>query len=161
MLKTNEKELVSISVFGEVTSPSSGPSPYQVTADGQPVVLPSVGGITYNVKTGDSAVHWEADHVEPGVSIKNGNKEANAALNLLACIGNKAWVASGDAKGKEGCVTGKHGGVEHVLVDFDDEALDKMVIGDKIMIRGEGVGLKLLDLPQVKLMNVSPELLRA
>ncbi len=99
--------------------------------------------------------------MEPGVSIRNGNKEANAALNLLACVGNKAWVVSGDAKGAEGCVTGKHGGIEHVLVDFDEETLDKLVIGDKIMIKGEGVGLKLLDLPRVRLMNVSPRLLNA
>ncbi len=159
MLKTNEKGLVAMSVYGEVTSPTSGPSPYQITAEGQPVVLPSVGGITYNVKVGDSAVYWEADHVEPAVSVKNQNKESNAALNLLACIGNRAWVISGDAKGMAGCVTGKHGGVEHVLVDFEDRALEKLAIGDRIMIRAEGVGLRLLDLPGVKVMNLSPQLL--
>jgi hypothetical protein len=161
MLRTNERELVSLSVVGEVTSPSSDPSPYHITPGGQPVVLPSVGGITYNIRIGDSAVHWSADHVEPGVSIKNGNKESNAALNLLACIGNRAWVISGEAKGLEGWVTGKHGGIEHVLLDFEEEALNKLAIGDKIMVRGEGVGLRLLDLPGVKLMNLSPRLLKA
>ncbi|MFQ5957219.1 MAG: DUF4438 domain-containing protein [Candidatus Brocadiales bacterium] len=161
MLRTNVEELVSISVFGEVTSPISDPSPYTVSAEGRPVVLPGVGGITYNVKVGDTAVHWEADHVEPGVSIKNTNKEANAALNLLACVGNRAWVSSGDAKGGEGFVTGKHGGIEHVLVDFDDEVLEKLAIGDKIMVRGKGVGLRFLDYPEVKIMNLTPELLSA
>jgi len=159
MLRVNDKELVSISVFGEIASPVSDPSPYTVSADGRPVVLPGVGGITYNVKVGDTAVHWEADHVEPGVSLKNTNKEANAALNLFACVGNRAWVSSGDAKGSEGFVTGKHGGVEHVLVDFDDATLEKLTIGDKIMIKGEGVGLKLLDYPEVKIMNLTPGLL--
>lgn len=161
MLRTNAEELVIISVFGEVTSPISDPSPYTVSAEGQPVVLPGVGGITYNVKVGDTAIDWEADHVEPGVSIKNTNKEANTALNLLACVGNRAWVSSGDAKGREGFVTGKHGGVEHVLVDFDDETLEKLAIGDKIMVQGKGVGMRFLDYPEVKIMNLTPELLDA
>lgn len=159
MLRTNEDKLVSLSVFGEVASPVSDRSPYTVSADGRPVVLPGVGGITYNVKVGDTAIHWEADHVEPGVSVKNTNKEANAALNLLACVGNRAWVSSGDAKGSEGCVTGKHGGIEHVLVDFEDGTLEKLAIGDKIMVKGGGVGLRFLDYPEVKIMNLAPELL--
>ncbi len=161
MLRTNIDELVSISVFGEVASPVSDSSPYTVSAEGQPVVLPGVGGITYNVKVGDTAVNWEADHVEPGVSVKNTNKEANAALNLLACVGNRAWVSSGDAKGGEGVVTGKHGGIEHVLMDFADDVLEKLAIGDKIMVRGQGVGLKFLDYPEVKIMNLTPEFLNA
>ncbi len=161
MLRINAEELVSISVSGEVASPISDPSPYMVSADGQPVVLPGVGGITYNVKVGDTAVNWEADHVEPGVSIKTANKEVNAALNLLACVGNYARVSSGDAKGSEGVVTGKHGGIEHVLVDFDDETLEKLAIGDKIMVKGRGVGLRFLDYPEVKMMNLTPELLNA
>jgi len=41
---------------------------YTVTYDGQPIVVPGVGGITYNIKVGDKAFGWEADHVEPGVS---------------------------------------------------------------------------------------------
>ncbi len=161
MLRINEDELVSLSVFGEVSSPVSDRSPYTVSADGQPVVLPGVGGITYNVKVGDTAINWEADHVEPAVSIKNANKDSNAALNLFACVGNRAWVSSGDAKGSEGCVTGKHGGIEHVLADFEDSTLDKLAIGDKIMIKGRGVGLKFLDYPEVKIMNLAPELLSA
>ena len=148
-------------MFGEVASPVSDSSPYTVSAEGQPVVLPGVGGITYNVKVGDTAVNWEADHVEPGVSVKNTNKEANAALNLLACVGNRAWVSSGDAKGGEGVVTGKHGGIEHVLMDFADDVLEKLAIGDKIMVRGQGVGLKFLDYPEVKIMNLTPEFLNA
>lgn len=159
MFRINAEELVSISAFGEVTSPISDPSPYMVSAEGRPVVLPGVGGITYNVKVGDTAVNWAADHVEPGVSIKNTNKEANAALNLLACVGNRAWVSSGDAKGGEGTVTGKHGGIEHVLVDFPEDVLAKLAVGDKIMVRGNGVGLKFLDYPEVKIMNLTPEFL--
>jgi hypothetical protein len=159
-LRTNEARLVEQSVLGEV-SPPVRRGTWRVGADGVPSILPGVGGITYNCKVGDSALDWEADHVEPGVSVKSDNKEANAALNTLACIGNTARVVSGDAKGAEGVVTGKHGGIEHVLVDFADEVLARLTIGDKVQVRARGLGLKLLDLPQVTLMNLSPRLLAA
>jgi len=159
-METNEKNLVEMSVVGEVSSPQSGSQPYCITPEGKPTILPSVGGITYNVKVGDNAIQWEADHVEPCVSVKNKDREENGALNLLSCIGNSARVVSGDAKGHTGVVTGKHGGIENVLVDFEDSVLEKLAIGDKILIRGVGVGLALTAYPHVKLMNVSPDLLK-
>ncbi|MHC4479662.1 MAG: DUF4438 domain-containing protein [Planctomycetota bacterium] len=157
-LATNVERLVEQSVLGEVSAPVSR-GDWRVGADGAPSLLPGVGGITYNCKVGDSALDWEADHVEPGVSVKAAKKESNAALNILACLGNVARVVSGDAKGQEGVVTGKHGGIEHVLVDFPDGTLSELVVGDKVQIRARGLGLKLLDLPGVSLMNMSPELL--
>jgi hypothetical protein len=48
-------------------------------------------------------------------------------------------------------VTGKHGGVEHVLVDFQPEVLEKLMLGDKVLVKAYGVGLKLLDFPDVRL----------
>lgn len=165
MIRTNRDRLVVMSVIGQVSSPVFRRVPYSVSAEGQPVVLPGVGGISYNVRVGDPATGWEADHVEPGVSIKNMEKHkdtdrgANVGLNVLSCIGNEAVVVSGEAKGDKGVVTGKHGGIEHVLVDFGPEALDKLVIGDKIMVRAFGVGLKLPNFSQVKVMNVDPDLL--
>jgi hypothetical protein len=164
MLRTNVERLVKISVMGEVVSPIAKGT-YTITADGRPVMLPGVGGITYNVRVGDFASGFEADHVEPGVSVENKEKDdrspggANVALNLLACVGNEATAVSGDAKGAKGIVTGKHGGIEHVLVDFNPEIMEKLVIGDRIMIKAFGVGLKLLDFPAVKAMNVDPGLL--
>jgi hypothetical protein len=131
------------------------------------MVFPGVGGITYNIRVGDLAVGWMADHVEPGVSIENKEKEdrfphgPNYALNVLSCVGNEAAVVTGDAKGDKGVVTGKHGGIEHVLVDFPEEVMKRMVIGDKVMIRAFGVGLKLLDFPEVKIMNLDPRFLDA
>lgn len=167
MLRVNADKLVKISVLGEVSSPVFGRSPYRISADGAPVVLPGVGGITYNVRVGDPATGWEADHVEPGVSMKNKEKDerfpgaANMALNILACVGNEAVAVSGDAKGSKGVVTGKHGGIEHVLVDFPEETMEKLLIGDKILIKAFGVGLKLLDFPDVKVMNMDPRFLEA
>ena len=131
------------------------------------MVLPGVGGITYNLRIGDLACGWEADHVEPGVSVENKENDsrsgaaANTAFNVLSCIGNKAMVVSGDAKGAEGAVTGKHGGIEHVLIDFPVEILEKLVPGDRILVKSFGLGLKLLDFPEIKVLNMDPALLEA
>ncbi len=157
-LRTNEERLVEQSVLGEVSSPVSRGT-WRVGPDGAASILPGVGGITYNCKVGDSAIEWEADHVEPGVSVKNDKDDRNTALNTLACVGNVARVVSGDAKGRTGVVTGKHGGIEHVLVDFADAVLDALVVGDKVQIRARGLGLKLPDLPHIALMNLDPGLL--
>lgn len=167
MIKTNRDKIVKISVIGEVVSPIVGDGVYKITADGEPVVLPGVGGITYNLRVGDVATGWMADHVEPGVSIENRVTDRrypngqSRALNVLSCIGNEAKVVEGDAKGDKGVVVGKHGGIEHVMVDFQPETMEKLVIEDKVMIKAYGVSLRLLDLPEVKLFNVSPEFLEA
>jgi len=167
MLKTNADKLVKISVVGEIASPVFGRSVYRISAQGSPVVLPGVGGITYNLRVGDPACGWEADHVEPGVSIENKESDsrfgqgANIALNVLSCVGNEAVVVSGDAKGSKGVVVGKHGGIEHVLVDFPSETLEKLMLGDKVLVKAFGVGLKLVDFPDIKVMNMDPRLLEA
>lgn len=167
MLRTNVDRLVKISVLGEVASPVYGKGVYNISAEGIPMVLPGVGGITYNVRVGEPACGWEADHVEPGVSLENKENDprfgqgANTALNVLSCVGNEAVVVSGDAKGAKGVVTGKHGGIEHVLVDFQPETMDKLILGDKVLVKAFGVGLKLLDFPDVKVMNMDPRFLEA
>lgn len=157
MIRTNVDKLVKVSVMGKISSPTT--SPYRISADGRPLVLPGTGGITYNIRVGDLATGWEADHVEPAVSMKSKDSGENSGLNTLACVGNEAVMASGDAKGKKGVVTAKHGGIEHVLVDFQTKAMEKMQIGDKILIKAMGLGLKLLDFPEVTVMNVSPAFL--
>ncbi|HID17918.1 TPA: DUF4438 domain-containing protein, partial [Candidatus Bathyarchaeota archaeon] len=159
MVEINEDRLVKVAVVGEVSSPVMR-YPYRVSARGEPMVLPGVGGIRYNLRVGDPAVGWMADHVEPGVSIKNSDGNANMALNVLSCIGNEAVVVSGDAKGSKGVVVGKHGGIEHVLVDFQPDTLEKLVIGDKVMVKAYGVGLRILNQPEVRVMNLDPRVLR-
>lgn len=167
MLKTNKDKLVKMSVIGEVVSPTVGASIYRVSADGEPMILPGVGGITYNVRVGDLAMGWMADHVEPGVSLENRVSDSrmphaqSRALNVLSCIGNEATVVKGDAKGEKGVVVGKHGGIEHVMTDFQPEVMEKLVIEDKVMVKAYGVGLKLLDIPKVKTYNLSPKFLKA
>ncbi|MFW9926234.1 MAG: DUF4438 domain-containing protein [Candidatus Thorarchaeota archaeon] len=164
-VKTNEDKLVKISVMGEIASPVTR-SAYRITHDGRPVTLPGVGGITYNLRVGDLATGWKADHVEPGVSIENKEDDArfkqmaNTSLNILSCIGNEAKVITGDAKGEKGTVVGKHGGIEHVMVDFSEEVMEKLIIGDKMMVKAHGQGLELLDFPEIKVMSMDPAFLK-
>jgi hypothetical protein len=166
-VRTNQTQLVKISVVGEVASPVFRRSPYRISHDGQPLVYPGVGGITYNIRVGDLATGWMADHVEPGVSLENKEKEdrfphgPNYALNVLSCVGNEATIITGDQKGAKGVVTGKHGGIEHVMVDFTEEIMEGMVIGDKVMIKAYGVGLQLSEYPDIKVMNIDPQFLEA
>ena len=154
----NTSRLVIQSVMGEIHHPLAG-QPYRTDDQGRARTLPATGGICYNVKVGDSVYAFECDHVEPGVSIQNPDKMMNAALNTLACVGNKAVVMSGDAKGEAGFVTGKHGGIEHVLVYFAQDALEKMAVGDKIQVRSHGQGMKIEGFEDtVRAMNIDPGL---
>lgn len=158
MIKTNKEFLVMQSVGGKVHSPTIA-SPYRISRDGDPMILPATGGISYNVKVGDSCMTWIGDHVEPGVSVKNDNVNENNALMILGCIGNTAKVMTGDAKGATGFVTGGHGGIEHTLVYFDEETLEKLNIDDKILVKAFGQGLKIEGFDDVVCMNIDPTLL--
>lgn len=167
MIRTNADKLIRMSVMGEVSSPVINKSIYRISAEGIPKILPGVGGITYNLRVGDFACGWQADHVEPSVSVENKENDArsgngaNIALNVFSCIGNQATIVSGDAKGAKGVVVGKHGGIEHVLVDYKLEIMEKLIHGDKILIKAFGVGLELVDFPNIKLMNMDPIFLTA
>jgi len=165
MLRTNEHALVIKAVMGHISPPKMVlKNPYIVSSSGKPVVLPGTGGITYNVLVGDSAFSFEGDHIEPCVSISADDKSPDStiqgALSILSCIGNEAYVVSGHASGSKGIVTGKHGGVEHILCDFPRSTLQKLSIGDRIQIRAKGQGLELKDFPDVAVMNVAPELFK-
>lgn len=159
MLKTNRKKLVMQAVHGKIHSPIIGGSPYRVSNSGQPRILPATGGITYNFQIGDSCMDLVGDHVEPGVSMRNEEKVENNALMILSCVGNEATVISGDAKGAKGYVTGTHGGIEHVMVYFPQEDLEKMAIDDKILVKAFGQGLEIEGYEDVAVMNLDPDLL--
>ena len=155
-MKTNKNRLVMQSLQGKIHHPLGGN--YRITHEGQPQILPATGGITYNVKVGDPAFGWAGDHVEPGVSIRNEDTNENAALNTFACIGNTAKVVSGDAKGALGYVVGVHGGINHVMIAFEQDDLENMAIDDKILVKGHGQGMQLLDYPEISVMSIDPEL---
>lgn len=161
--RINERELLVTAVVGEVTSPSMAANPYEVDADGRPAVPVGMGGICYNVKVGMSALGWAGDQIEPGVSIANPAPPANEALNLFACVGNRAVVRSGDAAGVEGIVVGKHElfmGAKHVLVHLDDGALEGIAPGDSVLVRASGRGMRVEGTPEIACHSLSPELWR-
>ncbi len=158
-MKINEEKLVIQSVQGKISHPLAG-HPYKLDRHGNSTVLPATGGINYNVKVGDVCMGLRGDHVEPGVSVKTGEARENAALNLLSCIGNEARVISGEGKGAKGVVTGSHGGIDHVLIHFKQEDLEKLGIEDKILIKSHGQGLEMEGYEDVFVMNLDPNLLK-
>lgn len=158
-MKDNRNKLIVQSIQGRIHHPiMSHPSRYRVGADGNPRICMATGGITYNFKIGDNCMYMVGDHVEPGVSLRNSDKYEDAAFNTFACIGNVAKVITGEAKGKTGFVTGKHGGIEHVMVYFDEETLEQLVVDDKILIKATGLGFELEGYPSIKFLNTSPDL---
>ncbi|MHB8482084.1 MAG: DUF4438 domain-containing protein [Nitrospiria bacterium] len=160
MLRTNKDNLIEFAVQGTVQHPKS--YGWELGRDGRSYMLPTVGGITYNVKIGDSVYGWEGDHIEPGVSVTHDpqklTQDPNRSLNSFSCIGNRVTILTGRAKGKQGTVIGHHGGVEHVLIDFDDKTLSQLTYDDKMLIRANGQGLKMMDYPGISIFSLSPPL---
>ncbi len=162
-LRSNGDRLVTVSAMGQIASPGFPglPAlPYQLSAEGQPFLLPAFGGIVYNVSVGDPAFGWLADCVHPGVSIALADDNGNRGLNILSCVGNVGVVMSGGAQGARGVVTGKSGRfADQVILHFPRAVREQMAIGDKIVVRTQGVGLQLTDHPDVKLKSCAPGLL--
>lgn len=158
-MKTNQAKLVMQSVQGGIHHPTMSGSGHWVGYDGIGRITYGVGGITYNYKIKDNCMNIEGDHVEPGVSLKNMTANENNALMALSCVGNIAKVISGEAKGKCGYVSGKHGGIDHVMIAFDEETLEQLSINDQILIKAYGQGLKALDYPDITFLNLDPNLL--
>jgi hypothetical protein len=157
-LATNEASLVEMAVTGSISQPTLRYPGYTLDNMGVGRVLPGMSGVVYNARVGDPAFGWAGDHVEPGVSIANPDAAAEFALHYLTCIGNRAVVTSGLAKGAEGIVTGEHA---RMLVDFAPEINDLLCVGDSIQIFAVGRGLALTDFPQIELKKVSPRLLHS
>jgi hypothetical protein len=159
MLATNRKRLVEMPVWGEVSAPSVPGSIYDIGHDGVARVLPSVGGISLNVRVGDGAFAFVGDHIEPGVSTRHPDDKVNVGYCIYACVGNRATVLSGEAKGEQGTVTGKHGGIEHVMIDFTPEVMERMALGDKVSVRSVGLGLELDDPGDLRVFSCDPDFL--
>ena len=164
--RINREQLVVSVVAGQIAHPVGRASAYRIGHDGVPRVLPGTGGITLNWRIGDPCIGLAGDHVEPGCALHNNAREVvgprngpNLAFITYACIGNRATVGAGPAAGSTGWVTGKHGGVDHVLVDFPPEVLQRLKPGDPVRIVAVGLGLQLLDHPAITALNCSPVLL--
>ncbi|MBK8021081.1 MAG: DUF4438 domain-containing protein [Chloroflexi bacterium] len=162
-IQSNVDKLICVSVMGQIASPGFPglpAEPYRLDSQGRPFLLPTYGGIVYNVSVGDSAYGWLADCVHPGVSISLKDDNGNRGLNLFSCVGNTAMVMSGDGKGARGVVTGKSGRFsEHVIIHFEKAVREKLAIGDKINIKSLGVGMTLAAHPDINFKSCSPQLL--
>ena len=164
--RLNADDLVVVAVSGQIAHPVGRSNPYRIGYDGVPRVLPGTGGIVLNQRIGDRCVGLAGDHIEPGVALHNNGREVvgprdgpNTALMTYACVGNRARVVSGPMAGQTGLVTGKHGGVNHVLVDFPTRVLARLRIGDRIQIYSHGMGARLLDHPEITVLNCAPALI--
>jgi hypothetical protein len=166
-VRFNGRDLVMVTVAGQIAHPVGRPSPYRVGHDGVPRILPGSGGIAVNQRVGDRCVGLAGDHIEPGAALHNNSREVvgprngpNLALLMYACVGNVARVVSGPCRGQLGTVTGKHGGVDHLIVDFPTRVLQRLQIGDQVQVYSCGLGLRLLDHPEVVVTSCAPRLLR-
>jgi len=157
-LRWNFDDLVQMAVTGRVSQPAVRRGGYTPWPDGVGVMLPGMSGIVYNARVGDRAFGWAGDHVEPGVSIANGDERADFALHYLTCIGNEAEVTTGLARGARGIVTGEHA---RLLVDFPPDTLEDMTIGDTVQIRSCGRGLRLESHPGIEFKKTGPALAQA
>ncbi|MFP3951726.1 MAG: DUF4438 domain-containing protein [Candidatus Bathyarchaeia archaeon] len=164
MVKTNKERLLEVALIGEITHPSVEGT-YLTGWDGAPRIGVGRGGIVYNVKIGDSCFGWAwGEKVEPGVSADGiGKDREKGSFRNLSCVGNKVKVIKGEAKGEEGIVVGKIGylpdGTHHVVINFPEDIVEKLAIGDKVQVKAKGVGIELEDYPEVRAVSTSPELL--
>ena len=155
---TNAGSLISQVLTGEVWPPLADRHGYRVGPDGQPFVLPGMGGMTLGVRCGDPATGYASDHLEPGASIRHRDPGANMAVQFLTCVGNQVTVVSGPASGETGHVIGQHA---YVLACFAEPAASLITTGDAVTIVATGQGLRLIDHPGIVVKNCSPGLLAA
>ncbi len=160
MLRTNKDKTIMIAVSGIIkqTRTSGG---FETNHNGRAFLVPSTGGITYNVRLGDSVYGLAGDHIEPAVSCFNERPDEGPSFSALCCMGNHARVLTGEGKGAVGFVFGQHGGVQHIMIDFHPDDLEKLAINDTIQIKSWGQGLTLLDYPDVTVTNIDPNVLDA
>ena len=83
-VKTNAAHLIEMGVMGAIQTPAS--NGYIITEGGKAMILPQIGGITYNVKVGDSTFGWAGEAIEPGVALFCEDRAACDALCSLSCV---------------------------------------------------------------------------
>ena len=156
MLRTNTDDLVAMGVTAFVSPPTLLRAPHRPNTEGVSQILIGMAGVVYNARVGDPAYGWAGDHVEPGISIAHPDYDIDHALHYLACIGNEAVMLSGLAAGSRGVVTGEHA---RLMVDFEPEVLENICVGDQVLVKAHGRGMRLLDCPTVLVKKAGPTLL--
>jgi hypothetical protein len=166
MLKTNVESLVKMKLRGEVIHPELWVERnYVTTWDGRPKLTVGIGGIVHNVRVGDPAFGWYADHLNAGAAVSDPDNTKQRAVCTFSCIGNEVKVLTGEAKGAKGTVVGKTyffaGRSHRIVVDFEPGNLEKLAIGDKVEIEAWGTGLKIDGFEDARTYSISPDLLQA
>jgi len=158
MIKTNKDSLLKLAVQGEIVA--AQPQRYYVTTwDGKPKMAIGVGGINYNLKIGDKVFGWaNGDRATPGVATDGtGTDPQKEGYRVYSSIGNEAKVLGGEGKGSKGIVTGKFG--QLVLMHFDEDVLEKLAIGDNLLLKALGVGLQIKGFEDIHIHGLDPDLL--
>jgi len=166
LIKSNVESLVRQKLVGEVIHPELWVERnYVTTWDGRPKLTVGIGGIVYNVRVGDPVFGWASDHLNAGAAVSHKDQSRMMALNVFSCIGNKARVIGGEAKGTEGVVVGKTyfypGSSYRIVVDFPQDGLSKLAIEDKVEVEAWGAGLAIEGFEDVRVLSLSPGLLEA
>ncbi|GLZ40866.1 DUF4438 domain-containing protein [Actinokineospora sp. NBRC 105648] len=154
-MRTNADRLLTQVLVGEVWPPLADRHAYRVDGDGHAFLLPGMGGVTLGAGVGAPATGQLADHLEPGLSVRHRDAEANNALQFLSCVGNRVTVLGGPAAGATGRVIGQHA---YVLVDLPQADLAQVAPGDRVSVHARGQGLRFLDHPAVTVKNLDPDL---
>jgi hypothetical protein len=154
----NAARLVTQVLAGQVWPALADRHGYRTGPDGQPFVLPGMGGVTLGVHCGDPATGYASDHLEPGASIRHAEPAANMAVQFLTCVGNQVRIETGAAAGAVGHVIGQHA---YVLADFPEPVAAMLTTGDAVSILAAGQGLRFPDHPDVVVKNCSPGLIES
>ena len=157
-ISTNKDRLLTIAVRGKI-SPARPERSYVTTWDGKPKMAIGIGGINYNLKVGEKIFGWASgDRATMGVSTEGvgEDRQRTAWLNFTS-IGNEVKVLSGEAENQKGVVIGKFR--NYVLVHFEDEALERLAIGDEVQVKARGVGLEIEGFDDVFAHGIAPEVL--
>lgn len=154
---TNKAKVLTLAVQGQVSHPQ--PSRFYVTTwDGKPKMAIGTAGINYNLKLGDKVFGWAGgDRATVGVATEGGDERNASSWATMTSIGSEVKIIGGQARGRKGVVVGKFS--SYVLVQFDDDILESLSIGDPVLVKAAGVGLEIEGVKDIFVHNLTPELL--
>ena len=158
-IATNRDKVLVIAVQGQI-APAQVSRGYVATWDGKAKLAVGTGGINYNLRLGDRVFGWAGtDRATVGVAVEavGDGRSGGEAWLAHASIGNEVRVTGGSAQGAKGVVVGKFG--SYVLVQFPEETLDKLSVGDRVQAKADGLGLEIDGFPDVFVHSLAPDLL--
>ncbi len=154
---TNKAKLLTLAVQGQIGHAQPSRS-YTTTWDGKAKMAVGTGGINYNLRLGDRVFGWaSADRATMGVAAEGADERSASSWATMTSLGNTVRILGGDARGGTGLVVGKFG--MSVLIHFEDAVLEKLAIGDPLLVRANGFGLEIEGAPEIHVRHLSPELL--